>query len=53
MENKDKRPELPPHDYRELVNELRRTAQEFAHCQQLRERLAHVLSEYIKPAHKL
>lgn len=46
------KPALPPHEFRELVNQLRDTARTFANTQQLRERIAHVLSEYIEPDHK-
>lgn len=38
---------LPPHHYRELVNALRDTAEHYNGAQQLRARLAAVVSLYI------
>ena len=40
---------MKPHLYRELVNELRDVAKEYAHTQQLRERIAHTLGRYVTP----
>lgn len=42
---------LPPHEYRELVNQLRDTAKLFGQTQQLRERISETLSRYVTPAH--
>lgn len=36
---------MAPHQYRELVNQVRDTAEEFAGTQQLRERLAHTFED--------
>lgn len=41
---------LPPHIYRELVNQLRDTAVKYQGCQQLREQLSETLSTVITPA---
>ncbi|WP_269564558.1 hypothetical protein [Kosakonia radicincitans] len=41
---------LPPHIYRELVNQLRDTAVKYQGCQQLRKQLSETLSTVITPA---
>jgi hypothetical protein len=41
---------LPPHIYRELVNQLRDTAVKYKGCQQLREQISETLSMVITPA---
>ena len=41
---------LPPHIYRELVNQLRDTAVKYQGCQQLREQISETLSTVITPA---
>lgn len=41
---------LPPHIYRELINQLRDTAVKYQGCQQLREQLSETLSTVITPA---
>lgn len=43
---------LAPHIYRELVNDLKNTAQKYAGAGSLREALSQTLSRYIKPQHK-
>lgn len=41
---------LPPHKYRELVNELRDVASVYQNTQQLRAQIEKVLSKYVQPA---
>lgn len=41
---------VPPHIYRELVNQLRDTAVKYQGCQQLREQLSATLRTVITPA---
>lgn len=38
---------LKPHEFRELVNDLRDTAVKYAGAQSLREGIAHTLSKYV------
>lgn len=45
------KPRLAPHKYRECVNELLEQAIAYAGTQQLRERLAYSLENYIEPDH--
>lgn len=45
-------PALPPHVYRELVNDLRDTAVKYQGTQQLREQISRVLQTVIQPAHE-
>lgn len=40
---------LPPHKYRELINELRDTAQLYTGAAQLRARLEKVVGRYVQP----
>ncbi|MCK7435927.1 hypothetical protein [Enterobacter bugandensis] len=42
---------LPPHKYRELVNELRDVAIAYKGTQQLRAQLERTLSQYVQPEH--
>ncbi len=43
----DGKPTLAPHVYREFVNELKRAAETYHGMQQLRERIAHIVAEYV------
>lgn len=42
---------LPPHVYRELVNQLHSTAMKYGGCQQLREQISRTLGTVLDPAH--
>lgn len=42
---------LPPHAYRELVNQLHSTAMKYSGCQQLREQISRTLGTVLGPAH--
>ncbi|MBJ9119747.1 hypothetical protein I5466_02860 [Citrobacter koseri] len=42
---------LPPHVYRELVNQLHSTAMKYGGCQQLREQISRTLDTVLGPAH--
>ncbi|MDT7459956.1 hypothetical protein [Citrobacter koseri] len=42
---------LPPHVYRELVNQLHSTAMKYSGCQQLREQISRTLGTVLGPAH--
>ncbi|HGY3930749.1 TPA: hypothetical protein ACNVXV_002070 [Citrobacter koseri] len=42
---------LPPHVYRELVNQLHSTAMKYSGCQQLREQISRILGTVLGPAH--
>ena len=46
----DSRLMLPPHIYRELVNDLRETAKLYGHTAQLRAQISATLSKYLLPA---
>lgn len=41
---------IPPHIYRELVNDLLDTAEKYAGCQQLREQLSQTLQKVLVPS---
>lgn len=42
---------LPPHVYRELVNQLHSTVMKYSGCQQLREQISRTLGTVLGPAH--